>query len=491
MQATADRSTAIFDDVEDNKRWVKDRLGVGVSVDVLGRDLTIAGVTCHLVVIDGYQSSEVLTLLLGFALDTRRQQVSPDDLEPFMRERLPFVEVNAVDRLEAAVEQVLAGPSLLFVDGCGRALVLDTRRYPARTPSEPDTEKLITGPKDGFDETLLDNITLIRRRVRDTELRVEAIKVGRRSRNDVCLLYIRDIAQPALVRQVRQRLQAITTDIVPMGEKAITEFVAGPRDWWNPFPVVRYTERPDVCAAHLMEGRIVLLVDTTPVAVVLPVTFFDQMENVLEYHSDTVPGTLMRLLRYCALFLGWFFAPLYVWLISHPALIPVWLRFLGPDKPGPVPMFLQFIIADGAIGLIFLSLLNMPQSMTTTLGVIGAVVIGQLATKVKLLTPEAIIYVVIATLGQLDLPTVDLFGAIWVFRFVLYLLAALPWWPVLPIGIGLNLALLATTTSFGEAYLWPLLPLDVAALWGRIVRAPIPTHRLRPSFLAPRDPDRS
>ena len=186
---------------------------------------------------------------------------------------IPYIEVTPESELDAAADQVLAGPVAFLIDGVSHVVVVDVRKYPDRSPSEPSLERVLRGPKDGFVETLVFNTILVRRRIRDANLRIEAMQVGRRSKSDVVMMYIKDIADDGLVNLLRKRIKAIDGDAMTMSEKALQEWVIK-KPWWNPFPNGKFTERPDVAAEHLTEGHVLVMIDTSPNALIVPVTLF-------------------------------------------------------------------------------------------------------------------------------------------------------------------------------------------------------------------------
>src|SRR5699024_2707149 len=183
----------------------------------------------------------------------------------------------------------------VFVDGEKYAFVVDVREYPGRQPEEPDTERVIRGARDGFTENVVINTALTRRRIRDARLRNEMLKVGERSTTDVCLSYIQDIADDEMVELTKEKIRSIEIDGITMADKAVEEFLV--ESEWTRYPLVRYTERPDVAANHLLEGHLLLTVDTSPSIIILPTTFFNHLEHAEEYRQAPAVGTFIRWIR--------------------------------------------------------------------------------------------------------------------------------------------------------------------------------------------------
>ena len=191
---------------------------------------------------------------------------------------------------------MLSGLIVIVVEGSNVALAVDVRGYPGRTPAEPDTEKVIRGSRDGYVENIILNTGLTRRRIRDERLRFEMLKVGERSKTDVSLCYIEDIADPDLVNILRKELNSIEIDGIPMADKTIEEFIV--KQGWNPFPLVRYTERADVAAAHILEGHVAIFVDTSPSVIIAPTTYFHHVQHAEEFRESPTSGTFLRWSRF-------------------------------------------------------------------------------------------------------------------------------------------------------------------------------------------------
>ncbi|MBX6377594.1 MAG: spore germination protein [Clostridia bacterium] len=480
--------TPVSRHLDDNRRHLEEVLGADRCFDVMTRSFEVGGRACFLVAIDGLVNDSLLLRVLRVLMATRRQELVSDPLDRLVARRIPNAEVEVVGDLEQLVEGVLSGQVGLAVDGVEQAVLIDLRTYPARQPQEPDLERVLRGPKDGFVETLVMNTALIRRRLRDPNLRFEAIRVGSRSHTDVVLAYVQDVAPPQLVAAVRERLRRTDVEALPMAEKAVEEIISGPRRWWNPLPTVRYSERPDVVAVHLLEGHVAILVDTSPVAMCLPATFFHHVQHAEEFHQNVIPGVFFRLVRYMALLLAWFGTPAWVAFALDRAALPPWLDFIGARKVGPIPLFGQFILAEVGIEMIRMALIHTPGSLATALGVIGAVLLGELAVQVGLFTNEVVLYVTLSALGAFALPSAELANAVRVMRIALLVLAGLWRGPGLLLGVLLVLLLVVSTDSFGVPYLWPLLPFRPADLVQVLVRRPAPAFKHRPSYLRPGGP---
>lgn len=474
--------------LQENMDFLTEKLGIGVSFDVLVKEIDLGPIKAALVFIDGFANGDVLTLILQNLAQLERADLFPDPLKKLTGQKIPYMEMETSDDLSELTDQILAGQSALFVDGEKEAILLDTREYPVRGPEEPDTERLTRGARDGFVETMVFNVALTRRRVRDPGLRVEAMKLGRRSKTDISILYINDIVNQEILDRVKERLEQIDIDGLPMAEKSVEEFIT--EGTWSVFPTVRYTERPDVAAAHLFEGHVILLVDTSPAAMIVPATFFHHMQHAEEYRQSVLSGVYLRWVRFLGIFISVFLAPLYLLVSLHPELLPEALRFIGPDEVGNVPLFLQFIIVHVGIDLVRLAGVHTPDPLATAMGLIAALLIGDIAITVGFFTPEVLLYGGLVALGMFSTPSFELSLANRIVHLMMLLLTGIFRLPGFLAGLAIIFIRLATIKSFGMPYLWPLLPLNIKALFAVLVRRPVPVGSRRPSLLRTKDSDR-
>lgn len=475
-------------DLEENLARLREVLGAGESFDVIVREFVIGGRRAALLFIDGFAKDDVLTNVLRPLLSAAREELTPVPLEAVLDRFLPYIEVDRARDLDEVVEAVLSGPLALLLDGSDEAALIDARQYPARSPEEPELERVLRGSRDGFVETLVFNTALIRRRVRDPDLRVELLSVGKRSRSDIAVIYIKDIANADLVAAVRGRIEEIRAEAVPMAEKTLEEYVLGARSWWNPFPLVRYTERPDVAAAHLFEGHVLVAVDTSPSLIILPTTFFHHLQHAEEYRENVVVGAYLRLVRFLGIAISWVGPPLWLAAALNRHVLPAWLQFVGPREPGNIPLALQFVMAEVGLDLIRLALIHVPTALGTALGFIGAIILGDIAAEVGLFATEVVLYVALAALGTFATPSLEFAMAVRLSRLFLLVLGGLFGFVGLGVGLAAQAALLLTTRSFRVPYMWPLVPFNAAALFGTIVRKPVPLRTVRPSILKTADP---
>lgn len=249
--------TKVYQDIKKNEKYMKERLGLDISYDVDYRQVIILGRRVQLYFVNGLCDTTIVQELLIEMLNLNENEKEKEKFPEILTNRLVHQQVAKLKTLDEAVDEMLSGLVVIFVDGYNQVFSIDVRHYPGRTPEEPDTEKVIRGSRDGYTENVVENTALTRRRLRDARLRNEMMKVGERSKTDVCITYIKDIASDGLVDLVKERIEGIEVDGLSMADKSLEEFIIKRK--WNTFPLVRYTERPDVAANHLLEGHVIVL----------------------------------------------------------------------------------------------------------------------------------------------------------------------------------------------------------------------------------------
>lgn len=488
-QRTQWAQQAIVPELTANVEKLDRMLGVDQNFDVTRRDFEFGERSFVMYFIDGFVKDEVMNRIITQLSKMRPDQLDDDAIRTVLMTYLSYIEVDTVEFLGEVVHHVLAGPLVLLLDGADKAIVIDARTYPARQPDEPDIERVVRGARDGFTETLIFNTALTRRRLRDASLRMEHMQVGERSRTDIALAYMEDVANPDLVRVLREKIKAIEIDGLPMAEKSLEEFVFGRN--WNPFPLVRYTERPDVAAVHLLEGHVLIYVDTSPSVMIAPTTLFHHVQHAEEYRQKPIVGAYLRWVRFLAMWLSVFLLPLWYLLAIRPELLPPSLSFIGIDEPSSIPLIVQFLLAELGADVLRMASIHTPSPLATALGLVAAIIIGQVAVEVGLFVNEVILYLAIAVIGTFATPSYELGLANKFIRLLLLLSAWAFGWMGFVVGLGVWIALLARTRSLGVPYLWPLIPFHRKAFWDVLIRSPIPVKHNRPRALAPEDPDRT
>jgi stage V sporulation protein AF len=474
--------------IEENIDYLKENLGVDKSFDVIQLDLEYVGRKMAMFLVDGFVKDDILHLIQKFLANQDESALKENTLEKLLKTYIPYVEVEKTNDLDKVVDAVLAGPTALVVDGIDEVILIDARTYPVRGPQEPDIERVVRGSRDGYVETIVFNTALTRRRVRDKSLRMEYLQVGRRSKTDIVISYIEDIADPTHIEAVKKSIAKIDTDGLPMAEKTIEEYISGRH--WNPYPVVRYTERPDTAAAHLYEGHIVIIVDGSPSVLITPTTFWHHMQHAEEYRNNPLVGAYLRVVRYIAVWASLFLLPLWYLFAVHPEFLPEQLSFIGPNEDGQLPLILQFLLIEVGIDMLRMAAIHTPTSLATALGLVAAILIGQVAVEVGLFSNEVVLYLAIAAIGTFSTPSYEMSLANRLVRLVLLVLTSVLGVYGFVGGITLWILFLVQMKSFNVPYLWPFIPFSYRAFLDVLVRSPIPLKRRRPRILHPKDPDK-
>lgn len=468
--------------------YLKERMAVDKSFDLIFLDLHYAGRKIGMFLVDGFGKDDIMLFLMKFLSDLLPEDLDEKPLDKLLKTYIPYVEIGKTDDLETVVDQVLAGPTVIIVEGLEEAIIIDSRTYPVRGPEEPDMERVVRGSRDGFVETMIFNCALIRRRIRDSSLRMEYLQVGRRSKTDISICYMDELADQDLVKKIKESLQNIDTDGLPMAEKTLEEFVGGRH--WNPYPTVRYTERPDTAAAHLYEGHVLVIVDGSPSVIITPATFWHHLQHAEEYRNKPVVGAYLRLVRFLAVWASIFILPLWFLLATNTQLLPEQLSYIGPTETGEVPLIAQILIIEIGMDMLRMAAIHTPTSLGTALGLVAAILIGDVAVKVGLFVPEIILYLAIAAIGTFSTPSYELSLANRLFRIVLLLLTYMFGVIGFMVGLVILVVFLMMMKSYNVPYLWPFIPFNYRGFRDVLIRSPIPLKNRRPTILHPEDPDR-
>lgn len=478
----------ILNSFQENIDYLNERLGVDESFDLIRLDLEYAGREMALFLVDGFAKDDILHLLMKFLAKLEPEQLEPNVLTKLLKTYIPYIELDEVDDLNQAADLVLAGPTALIVEGINKVIIIDARTYTVRSPQEPDLERVVRGSRDGYVETIVFNTSLTRRRVRDRSLRMEYMQIGRRSKTDIAICYISDIADKTRVEHLKHTLKKIDTDGLPMAEKTIEEFLSGRH--WNPYPTIRYTERPDTAAAHLYEGHVLIIIDGSPSVMITPATYWQHLQHAEEYRQKPLVGAYLKMVRYFAVFLSIFILPLYYLLSVQPELLPQAIDFIGPNEQGNIPLLVQFLIAELGMDMLRMAAIHSPSSLATALGLVAAILIGQISVEVGWFSNEVILYIAVAAIGTYATPSYEMSLANHIVRIVLLLVTALFGVAGYVVGITLWILYLVRMETFKIPYFWPFLPFSLRGFREILIRTPIPLQSKRPDFLNPNDPDR-
>ncbi|MTT31231.1 spore germination protein [Terrilactibacillus sp. BCM23-1] len=483
---TVTKKTPVYNRLKDNVDYLKSRLDIGPhNFDVGNRDLKLMGKDLSIFYSNSLVETQIVVALIQNMYFMATSHHGTRNVFDLLKTHVTHEQVSEVKSLDEVVDKMLSGLIIVFIDGESVGIVVDTRHYPGRTPEEPDVEKVIRGSKDGFTENIIENAGLLRRRIRDERYRNELLQVGERSKTDVCISYLKDVVNPDLLKSVREEIKKINVDGIPMADKSIEEFIL--KQGWNPYPMVRYTGRPDVAAAHLLEGHIIIITDTSPSAIIIPVTLFHHVQHAEEYRQVVAVGAVTRWIRFIAIFTSVFLLPLWILLVQHH-LLPDNLNFIGPNKHDyHLPLLLQIILAELGIEILRMAAVHTPTALSTALGLIAAVLIGQIAIQVGIFLPEVILYAAVAAIGGYATPSYELGVANKITRLILTVLASVFGVPGFVIGVTVFIVYLARVQNLNIPYLWPLIPFNPTGFYNIMIRRAMPTARIRPSILKPQD----
>jgi len=459
-------------DIEVTRQALLDMLGADKSFDVGHREFTFHGRQVMLCYVTGLIDSEVTMQVIASMLDWSDRWVIEGNPFDALKYHLAHFQVDLSDDLEQVKLQILSGLVVWLMDGEDRAFIVDLRSYPGRGPAEPDTEKTVRGSRDGYTENIIINTALTRRRIRTGDLKNEIFKVGQESQTDVAMMYIDGLANPKTVDLLRRKIKEVEVDNLTMTDKQLEEFLTG--QVFNPYPLVRYTERPDVVATHLYRGMIAIIVDTSPSVILAPVTFFDHITGVEEYRQTPAVGTFLRIIRFGGMIMSVFMMPTWLLFVLHPEYLPASLSYIGPQQEGHINIILQVVIGELGIEFIRLASIHTPSAISSALGIVSAILIGQVAVDIGLFGPEVLFYVAIGTLGGFVTPSYEMGLANKMFKmFIILGVVLLGLWGYIG-AVIIGFVFIATLRSFGQPYLYPLLPFNLRELMQFIIRVPTP-----------------
>lgn len=372
------------------------------------------------------------------------------------------------------VIQLLMGASCLFIDGYEECLVIDCRTYPARGVDEPEKDKVLRGSRDGFVETLIFNTALIRRRIRDPKLTMEVMTTGESSHTDIAICYMEGRQDADLLEKIKERIRNLHVDALTMNQESLAECIY-PHKWYNPFPKFKFSERPDTAAACILEGNIVILVDNSPAAMILPSSVFDIIEEADDYYFPPITGTYLRLSRMATAVLSLLLTPTWLMLMMNPQWIPGGMEFIKLSDPSYVPLIYQLLILEFAIDGLRLAAINTPNMLTTPLSVIAGIVLGEYSVKSGWFNSETMLYMAFVTIANYSQSSFELGYALKFMRVLILILTAL-WsgWGYLA-GIVLSVcAIVFNKTIAGKSYIYPLIPFKFSELKKRFLRGRLP-----------------
>ena len=320
---------------EESTEYLNKVLPVQDSFDIIQRDMMIGGRVASFYFIDGFTKDESMLKIMDSMFKVTEEDM-PADATAFARECIPYVEVDIIGDFDQVLRNILSGVTCLFIEGYEACIAIDCRTYPARSVEEPDKDKSLRGSRDGFVETIVFNTALMRRRIRDPHLTMQMLEVGDSSRTDVAICYMKDRVDTELLNTVMTRIKSIKTDDLRMNQQSLAECLYK-RKWFNPFPKFKFTERPDTAAACLLEGKVVILVDNSPSAMILPTSILDMIEEANDYYFPTLTGIYLKVSRALITIMTVFLTPLFLLFMQNLNWLPDAFAFVAVKDMVNIP----------------------------------------------------------------------------------------------------------------------------------------------------------
>ena len=417
---------------EENVSYMNAILPVQDSFDLIQRDIYVGGRAATFYFIDGFTKDEVMLKIIDGIMKVKKEDMSPDATQ-FVRQYLPYVEVDVIDDFDQILRNILSGVTCMFIDGYEAAIAIDARTYPARSVEEPAKDKSLRGSRDGFVETIVFNTALIRRRIRDPHLVMEMVEVGESSRTDVSICYMNDRVDQDVLKNISGKIKGIQTGDLRMNQQSLAECIFK-RKWYNPFPKFKFTERPDTAAACLLEGKIVILVDNSPSAMILPTSIFDMIEEANDYYFPTLTNVYLKIARALITIMTVFLTPVFLLFMQNLNWLPERFAFVAVQDMVNIPLIFQLLILEIAIDGLRLAAMNTPSMLSTPLSVIAGLVLGEFAVKSGWFNSEVMLYMAFVAVANYTQPNFELGYALKFMRLLLLILTAVFNWIGFAIG---------------------------------------------------------
>lgn len=481
----------LFESLEEGEQWFYTCFGKEETFDAGIRNIHLWEMPTLLLYINGLIDDtgllSLLTKMQWNQVDEEEGRYEGSDENQRFLSYFPYQAVTEVKDRDAFLTAILSG-QIGFVTPSGYAFIIDLRAYPGRQPEEPDTEKVIRGARDGFTETLIQNTALVRRRIRTEDLRFEMHQTTVNGKTDIAIAFIQGAASEEHLNYIRTRLDEIEHDGLTMTDKSLEEFLF--KQSFHPMPFVRFTERPDICAAHLLEGHIAIMVDTSPSVILVPVTLFHHLQHAEEYRQAPLIGTFVRGIRFVGALLSLVLLPFWYLVATNQQYLPSFLSYIGPKDIGEIPLLLQVLMGDVGIEVLRMAAIHTPTPMSTAMGLVAAIVIGQVAIDVGLFTPEVVLYVAVSAIFTFAIPSFELSITTKVFRIGILLATALFGAAGFFASIAVVFYYLCALRPMGVPYLWPAVPFFPHAMLRVLIRFPMTADAPRPFIMDSPERDR-
>ncbi len=453
--------------------------------DVVFREFKCGKYNTGVVYIDGMADKNLLNdYLLEPMMDFKGSIEKPEDI----KERIIAIsDMKQIYKLSDGINVILSGETLVLIDDLQGALTIANRAWPNRGVGEPSGETVIRGPREGFTETIRFNTALVRRRIRDTRLKIEASQCGVRSKTDMAIMYIEDIVNNDVLEELKRRIDRIDLDAI-LDSGYIEQYIEDNES--TPFPQVQSTERPDVVAAALYEGRVAILVDNSPFALIVPAVLASFLQSPDDYYNRWTNGTVVRIIRIAAIILSLILPAFYVAVTTfHTGLIPTKLAYtIAASREGvPFAAYVEALLMEVSLAFLVEAIIKLPKPVGSTIGIVGGLIIGQSAVTAGLISPIMVIVLGLTAITTFLIPNYTMTSAFSYFRIMFILLSAVLGLYGITLGVIFLIIHLTRIKSFGIPYLAPAVDLVWSDMKDLYIRAPFRDFINRPKFLRPKD----
>jgi spore germination protein len=481
-------SNKITRNLDDNVQNMKQLLGD--PGDLVVRELIIGGLEkrAAIIYISGITDEQLINNNILKTIQLNLKQIdSKHILDNIHKEVIAITDIQNSNNMDDISFAVLNGNTAFYLDGYETVLLMGTTGGETRSIEPPDSESLIRGPKDGFVENIATNMALIRRDIKDPNLRFKQHEVGKRSKQKLILCYVEGITNPDLVEEVNRRLETIDIDYIS-DSSYVEQWIED--SFLSPFPQLLDTERPDKVSYYLVQGKIAILVDGTPFALVTPTTIGDALHSMEDYTQRWISATLIRLLRYLSAFFALFLPALYIALVSfHPGMIPSTLAFsMAASREGvPFPAALEALLMGITFEILHEAGIRLPKIIGQTIGIVGGLVIGDAAVSAGIVSPIMVIVTALTAIASFSIPSYSVAIAFRTVRFAFMIAASfLGLYGIILVYIMVNIHIV-NLKSLGVPYSTPFAPTFVKDWKNLVLRAPITKLTQRPTYLRPMD----
>ncbi|MEW6696090.1 MAG: spore germination protein [Bacillota bacterium] len=474
--------------LENNKKRIEEIYGLPENKDFIIREFTIAvapPAKAFILFMEGMSDKAAINnfILQPMMLFSNFNECVDGYLLDHVQKRVLIGnQVTVHDSFEQIIGGVNYGSTAVFIEGCDKALLVETKGWNTRSVDRPVNEVVVRGSQEAFGETLRTNTALIRKHLRTSKLTTELLKIGTLTHSDVAVMYIRGIANKQLVDEVKRRVQSIKVDgIIDSG--ILEQYIED--STWNVAPQVMATERPDRVAYMLLQGKVAILLDGNPYVLVVPSTMFDQLHTQEDYYLRPLYGSLLRIIRTFAFYISFLTPGLYLAIVLfHKEMIPteLLLAISGAREKVPFPSFVEVIIMEISFELIREAGLRVPSPIGSTIGIVGALILGQAAVQANIVSPILVIVVAVTGLASYAIPSYSMQFSLRIMRFFYIILGTTLGFVGIVFGLFVQMTMFSALKSFGVPFLAPMSP-TTKTTGDVLLRKPVYSWEKRPDFL--------